>query len=258
MYIDIHCHLDHPEFKDRLEKVIQDAKKAGVKLILTNGINPETNRITLELAKKYDIVKPALGIYPINQLKKEIEEGNYPLKPNVFDVDEEIKYIEKNKDKILAIGECGLDGLDAGSMEDQKKVFQKLINLAEKIKRPLIVHSRKAEADVIEVLEHSKAKVLLHCFSGKKSLIKKAAELGYSFSIPTNVVRAQNFQDLIKMVDINQLFAETDSPYLSPFKDKRNEPAFIVESYKKIAEIKGMTLEDTKNNIWMNYQKLFQ
>ena len=123
--------------------------------------------------------------------------------------------------------------MDKENFEKQKQVFQKLINLAEKINKPLIVHSRKAEADVIEMLENSKAKVLLHCFCGKKSLIKKAADLGFNFSIPTNVVRAQNFQGLIKEVDINQLFAETDAPYLSPFKDKRNEPAFCIRILQK-------------------------
>ena len=98
---------------------------------------------------------------------------------------------------------------------------------------------------------------MLHCFSGKKILVKKAADLGYYFSIPTNIVRAQNFQLMAKEVNINQLFCETDTPYLSPFREKQNEPAFIIESYKKIAEIKGMDLEEVKNNIWMNYQKLF-
>ena len=79
LLIDIHCHLDHAKFSD-LDKNIDNAKKAGVKLILTNGVNPETNRIALNLAKKYDIVQAALGIYPINQLTKEIKEGAYPLK----------------------------------------------------------------------------------------------------------------------------------------------------------------------------------
>ena len=258
LLIDIHCHLDHPKFND-LDKVIENAKKAGVKVILTNGINPETNRKTLEIAKKYDIVKAALGIYPINQLKKEIEEGNYPLKPNIFDIDEEIKFIEKNRDNIIAIGEVGLDGLDIENIKEQKIVFEKLIKLAEKIKKPIIVHSRRAEKEVIDLLESSRCKkVLLHCFSGKKWLVKRASELGYYFSIPTNIVRAHNFQLMAKEVNINQLFCETDAPYLSPFKDKRNEPAFIIESYKKIAEIKGMELEEVMNNIWMNYQRVFK
>ena len=97
----------------------------------------------------------------------------------------------------------------------------------------------------------------MHCFCGKKNLIERAAKLKYYFSVPTNVVRAENIQNIVKMVPLSRLFAETDSPFLSPFKEKTNEPAFIIESYKKIAEIKQMTLEEVKNNLFMNYQKLF-
>ena len=100
MLIDIHSHFDQCYFEDDLDKVINNAKKANVKIILTAGINPETNRKTLALAKKYDIVKPCLGIYPIQTLQKEIESEEIPLKENKFDIDNEIKFIEKNK-KIL-------------------------------------------------------------------------------------------------------------------------------------------------------------
>ena len=259
MLIDIHCHLDHPSFNGRTDEIVENAKKAGLKVILTAGINPETNRKTLELAKKYEIVKAALGIYPPKTLQKEIEAGDYPLKPNIFDVDKEIEFINKNKGRIAAIGECGLDYSQGEDQKKQKELFEKLISLAEKIKKPMIVHSRKAEQDCIDILESSSIKkVLLHCFSGKKKLVRRAAERGYYFSIPTNVVRAQNFQIMAEEADINQLFCETDSPYLSPFKERMNEPAFVLESYKKIAEIKGMELKEVVNNVWMNWQKAFE
>jgi len=139
-----------------------------------------------------------------------------------------------------------------------KKTKIKIIKLSKKINKPLIIHSRKAESDIIDILENSDAKkVILHCFSGKLKLIKKAAELGYYFSVPTNVVRSSQFQKLVEMVDINQLLTETDSPYLSPYKNRRNEPAFIIETIKKIAEIKNISINETANNIFMNYQKVF-
>ena len=98
MLIDIHSHLDHHYFKDDIDNVIQKAKTADVKIILTAGINPETNRKSLELAKKYDIVKPCLGIYPIQASRKEIKSGEFPLEDdNIFDLDDEIKFIEKNR-----------------------------------------------------------------------------------------------------------------------------------------------------------------
>jgi len=116
--------LDHAYFKDDIGIVIENAKKAGVKVILTAGINPETNRKALELAKKYDIVKACLGSYPIRALQKEIESGEFPSeKENIFDIDEEIKFIGKNKKNIAAIGEVGLDYSDLDDKAEQKKQF---------------------------------------------------------------------------------------------------------------------------------------
>lgn len=258
MLIDIHCHLDHPLFKDKTDETINNAKKAGLKVILTAGINPETNRKTLEIAEKYDIVKAALGVYPIKTLQKEIEIGEYPLKPNIFDIGEEIEFIEKNKNKIIAIGECGLDYSQGENTKEQKKLFEKLITLAEKIKKPIIVHSRKAELDCVEILETSKLKkIIMHCFSGKKSLVKRINDNGWFLTIPTNVIRSHQFQFFAEYVPITQLFCETDAPYLSPFKEKTNEPAFVIEAYKKLAEIKKMDLNEVINNVWMNWQRVF-
>tara|TARA_Y100000310_G_scaffold269083_1_gene282039 strand:- start:114 stop:851 length:738 start_codon:yes stop_codon:yes gene_type:complete len=244
MYIDIHSHLDVEELDKDRDNIIQRAEDAGVKIILTNGIDSKSNKATLKLAKKYEIVKACLGIYPEHA--------------HEVDVDKEIKLIKQHKDEIVAIGEVGLDGLDKTHLETQKECFQKMIDLAKELDLPIIVHSRKAEREAVEMLEASKAKkVLLHCFCGKKNLVKKAADLGYYFSVPTNVVRAENFQSLARNVPITQLFAETDAPWLSPFKDKRNEPAFVVESYKEIAKQKQMTLEEVQKGIFMNWQKLF-
>ena len=98
----------------------------------------------------------------------------------------------------------------------------------------------------------------MHCFCGKKSLVKRIADNGWYITIPTSVVRAQQFQDIVKNVPITQLFCETDSPYLSPYKDKMNEPAFILESYNKISEIKKMDALEVANSIYMNWQKVFK
>jgi TatD DNase family protein len=259
LLVDAHCHLDHPFFKDDIEQVIENAKKVGIKAIITSGINPESNRKALVLAQKYDIVKVSFGIYPVDALAKEIEIGEYPMKPNVFDVDEEIEFIRKNKDKCIAIGECGMDYFwIKGHDEKQKELFFKMIKLAEDVKKPIIIHSRKAEQECIEMLESSTLKkIILHCFSGRKKLMLKARDNGWTFTIPTSIVRSQQFQEMVNSVNISQLLTETDAPYLSPFKEKRNEPAFIAETIKKIAEIKGMDAEEVANNIFMNYQQMF-
>ncbi len=284
MLIDVHCHLDHCYFKDDLNRVIDNAKKANVKIILTAGINPETNRKVLEIAKKYDVVKPCLGIYPvqynenndrktndaklINYDKKIKNNGNNNIgnKNNVknnnlskIDIDEEIDFIKKNKNKIVAIGEVGLDYFwIKDNINEQKKLFQRMILLAEKLNKPIIVHSRKAEQDCIEMLQSSKLKkIIMHCFSGKKSLVKKAVDNNWFLTAPTCIVKSAQFQENVKLTPITQLFCETDAPYLSPFSNKRNEPALVIESYKKLAEIKDMELKEVINNIWMNWQKVF-
>ncbi len=249
LLVDVHAHLDHCKFKQDLDKVIENAKKNNVKTIINNGINPEKNRATLELAKKYDVIKAALGLYPTDAIKLKEEE-----------IANELEFIKKNKDKIVAIGEIGLDyHWNLKQHDKQKEIFEKIINLAEKIKKPLIVHSRKAEEDVIDILESSKIKkVVLHCFSGSISLVNKAYDLGYYFSIPTNVVRSNHFQEIVKIININRIVTETDSPYLSPFSGQRNEPSNVLYSIKKIAEIKNMDAEEVANNIWMNYKNLFE
>jgi TatD DNase family protein len=262
--IDVHAHLDHALFESDLPDVIERARQAGVKKIIANGVDPQTNRKVLQIAKKYPVVKPALGIYPPDALRTEVSEDGYPLNLKTLtmqDIEEELEFIKKAKP--IALGEVGLDyktgAKEESGKKEQKQVFQKFIELSEKLKVPLIVHSRKAEPDVVEMLESSNAKkVVLHCFSGKFSLVKRARDNGWSFSIPVNVVRSEQFQNIVAQVNLSQLLTETDAPYLSPFPGKRNEPAFVLESLKKIAEIKQLTLEDTANNILMNYKNLFE
>ncbi|MEK6942919.1 MAG: TatD family hydrolase [Nanoarchaeota archaeon] len=258
LFIDAHTHLDHHLLVSQLDEVIRRAKNAGVRHIVTNGINPETNRKCLEISKKYDIVECGMGLYPRNALKKDIDSGDYPIKLWDYNVDEELDFIRQNKNSIVAISEVGLDFVD-GESKEQMEDFEKVMKLAEQIGKPIVVHSRKAEQKCIEMIESSKLKkVVMHCFCGKKSLVKRIADNGWYITIPTSVVRAQQFQDIVKNVPITQLFCETDSPYLSPYKDKMNEPAFILESYNKISEIKKMDALEVANSIYMNWQKVFK
>ncbi|MBI2650580.1 TatD family hydrolase [Candidatus Woesearchaeota archaeon] len=257
LFVDVHAHLDHPLLINKIDEIIIRAKNAGLRHIITNGINPETNRKCLELSKKYDIVECAMGLYPRSALKKETETGEYPLKTEDFDIDGEIEFIKKNKNSIIAISEVGLDFVN-GEDKQQIEDFEKMIKLAEELKKPIVVHSRKAELKCIEMLESSKnRKIVMHCFSGKKSLVKRVADNGWFLTAPTIVVRSQQFQEIAKNAPISQLFCETDSPYLSPYKEQMNEPAFVVESYRKIAEIKGMDINEVASNIYMNWQKVF-
>lgn len=258
LLIDVHSHLDHSLLISKIDEIVQRAKNAGLKHIITNGINPETNRICLELSKKYDIIECGMGVYPRDALKKEAETGESRLKVEDFDIDEEIEFIKKNKNHIAAISEVGLDFVN-GESKLQIKDFQKMIALSEKLDKPIVIHSRKAESKCVDMLESSKnKKIIMHCFSGRKSLVTRIVDNGWFLTIPTNVVRSFQFQDNAKIVPITQLFCETDSPYLSPYKEQTNEPAFVIESYNKIAEIKNMDINEVMNNIYMNWQRVFE
>ena len=258
LLIDIHSHLDHSSLIGKIDEIVQRAKNAGLKHIITNGINPETNRTCLELSKKYDIIECGMGIYPRDALKKEAETGEAELKVEEFDIDEEIEFIKKNKNNVIAISEVGLDFVN-GESRQQILDFEKMIKLSEQLNKPIVIHSRKAESKCVDMLESSKnKKIIMHCFSGRKSLIMRIVDNGWFLTIPTNVVRSLQFQENAKIAPITQLFCETDSPYLSPYKEQSNEPAFVIESYKKIAEIKNMDINEVANNIYMNWQRIFK
>lgn len=259
--VDDHCHLMHKAYTD-LDKVIDNAKKAGVKAIICSGVNPPTNREALEISKKYPMVRASLGIYPVDALGVQPDvEGGLKVHKGPIDLDEEFEFIKKNKDKIAAVGEVGLDYhwiKDAELQKKERENFARIIEFVEKLGKPIIVHTRKAEQDCIDMLTSSKIKnVVLHCFEGKKNIIKKAADAGYTFSIPTNIVKSQHFQVLVEMVSINQLTTETDGPYLAPDGSFPNEPANVKFVIEKIAQIKKFEAEEVANNIWLNFQRIY-
>ncbi len=259
MLVDTHSHLMFPQFENDLDEVIERAKKAGIKYILCSGVNHSTNIKALELADKYDIIYPSLGIYPLDAVGIGHSDDVPNREVEKLNVGEEIEFIKRNKDKILAIGEVGLDKLPENpKLEQQKEVFWKVISLAEKINKPIVVHTRKAEADCIEMLESSKLKnVVLHCFTGKLKLVKKAEDLGFYLSIPTVVKRLKHFQEVIERTSMDNLLTETDAPYLSPYAGERNEPSYIRETIKIISKIKNISEEEAEEKIFSNFKKIF-
>ncbi len=242
MYVDAHAHLDDKWIVDDIAAVIKRAKDVGISAIIQNGINHKTNEASLALAKKYPILKVAMGIYP-----GEMNE----------DVEKSITFIRSHKKDICAIGEVGLDGTYE-NMALQQEIFSKMISLAKELDKPISIHTRKAEELVLKQLTEEKAsKAHLHCFMGSRKLVKESVKAGHYFSIPCTIERSTHFQEIAKIVPLNLLLTETDSPYLGAVKGERNEPAKIVECVKKIAEIKGIEVEEMKKILFMNYQRLF-
>lgn len=246
-FIDVHCHIDRYS-EDEIKAIIERAREARVGIIVNNGNTIKTNREVIELAKKYPEIKIALGIHPIECGGLSDEE-----------IDEEIKFIKSNKDKIIAIGEVGMDLKESEvEPERQAEIFKKFIKLARDIDKPIVVHSRKAELKCIEILEEMKAKkVLMHCFSGKMSYIDRCQKNGWYFSVPAIITFSTQFQYLVQRVPIEQIFCETDSPFLHPFKEQDNEPALVLEAYKKIAEINHVSLEEVEKKVEENYHRFF-
>ena len=259
MLVDVHSHIYFKHFDKDFDEMLERAKKVGVTTIVCSGVDHESNFKVLELSKKYPIIKASLGIYPLDAVGL----GYYddvPREARQIDVDEEIKFIRKNKNNIIAIGEVGLDKSPDGDckLKEQEEVFLKAIRLAKEINKPLVVHTRKAEKECIDLLESENAKnVVLHCFTGNLKLVKRAESLGFSFSIPAIITRLQHFQALVNKVSLQNILTETDAPYLSPIKGERSEPFYIRETIKSIAKIKNLTEQETENIIFSNFQKIF-
>jgi TatD DNase family protein len=262
--IDVHCHINHEKMLPQIEEVLKRAKAAGVQAILLSGVNPENNIEVLKLSKKYPIIKASLGIYPTDAIGMEADETGLPQHSGKIDLDEQFEFFKNNLDQVAAIGEVGMDFYWANkekTIQEQSENFRRIVRFAIEVKKPIIIHSRKAEEECLAILEeeikNNEIPVIQHCFSGRKSLMSKAIELGHYFSIPPIICKASNFQTLVKKAPITQLLTETDSPWLSPFKEQLNEPAFVIESIKKIAEVKGLGVQESAEKIWENYQKVF-
>jgi TatD DNase family protein len=246
MFIDVHCHMDSLE---DVAAAVKKAKQARVEMMVTQGTQIKSNNSALELGKKFPEILVALGLYPIHAIAMSERE-----------IDSVVSDIKKNKKRIVAIGEVGLDlKEDTEQFDKQQRAFQKMIDLSLEFDKPIIVHSRKAELQAIEQLEKSGTKrVLMHCFSGKLSLVKRIVENKWFLSIPTSVKNSEHFQKVIEMTPIEQLLCETDTPYLHPDRLFPNEPANVVVSYEMIAKIKKLKLEDVEKQLEANFKKLFQ
>ncbi len=248
MLFDVHAHLHLSQFAVDLPSVIERARNAGVNYILESGLEIESNKKSLALAERFKEIKPSLGFYPIDALKLSEQQ-----------IEENLDFIRMNKNKVWAIGEVGLDFSEGRADEKkQKEIFSKIIKLGEEIKKPLVIHTRKAEADCVEMLESSNLRdVIFHCFTGNFNLVKKIEDNGWYLSIPPIILRSLHFQNIVQKVSISNLLTETDSPYLAPPPKTRNEPAFVKFSVERISEIKNLTLEETKKLLFRNFQNIF-
>jgi len=259
---DVHAHLTHPRMAPDVADVIARAQAAGVTRIISNGLDPESNRAVLALAERFSCVRAALGIYPLDAANDVIDPATWAFDfdpPERFSVNDELEFIASQRDRIVAIGEVGLDGYWLPeTLGRQIEVLREVCALSIRLDLPLILHSRKAERETFDVVRDSGVRrAVFHCFSGKLKLAQEIAAAGYHLSIPPTVERGEGFQKISERVALTQLLTETDSPFLSPDKGERNEPANVARSVRSMARLRGIEVEALTEQLDANYRSLF-
>ena len=250
--IDSHCHLDQKPLFENLDEVIQRSKSVGIKKILTICTTLESFNKIIEIIKKDEIIFGTYGIHPH-------ESKNDKVNAKLI-----INEIKKNK-KIIGVGETGLDFYyNHSNKDDQILSFREHIKAALELDAPIIVHSRNAEDETFKILnefKEKKLKILMHCFTGSKNFAKKLLELNAYFSA-SGIITFKNsseLRDTFKLIPLEKLLIETDSPYLAPVpnRGKNNEPSFIKFTAEKLANIKEISKENLINTTSSNFNTLF-
>jgi TatD DNase family protein len=250
--IDSHCHLDHEPLFSDLSNVIERSKEVGIKKLLTICTTFESFIKIKQLVNKDDIIYGTYGIHP------------HETKNNKVTAKLIIQEIKANK-KIIGIGETGLDFYyNLSDKKDQIKSFEEHIKASIELKIPLIIHSRNAENEMLEIFNEYKKynlKILMHCFTGSKKFAESLLDLNAYFSA-SGIITFKNSTDLqetFKSIPLEKTLIETDSPYLAPVpnRGKKNEPSFVKYTAEKLADIKQIPLSDLIKNTTSNFNRLF-
>ena len=258
MFIDSHAHIDGPEFDLDRDEVIERAKAAGVLVILNVGTgDPHSGTLerAAELGEKHDCLYTAIGIHPHDaRLYDDQVEGR-------------IRALIDHGVRIVAWGEIGLDfHYDNSPRDTQITVFERQLRAAREYKLPVIIHTREAERETIDILraecDRGQLSGVLHCFSGSLNLALEAIELGFmiSFSGIVTFKKAEDLRAVAKQVPLDRLLIETDCPFLAPipFRGKRNEPAYVIEVARCLAGIHAKEVEDIARITASNFARLFK
>lgn len=247
MFTDSHCHL-YDEYYEDIDNIIKLSLENGVYRFINNGCDKESNIEVLKKINKYSNMYVALGIHPENVDKYTIND---------------IKFIEDNlsNKKIIAIGEIGLDYYYTKENKcEQIKLFEMQLELAEKYNIPVIIHSRDATGDTINILKKYKVKGIIHSFSGSLETAREYIKMGYLLGV-NGVLTFKNahIKDVIKEIPLEYLVLETDSPYLTPvpFRGKQNNPSHILDIAKFVCELKDISLEELSNITENNLNYMF-
>ena len=252
MFIDSHCHLDRldlTEFNENLNQVVENAQQANVSELLCVSVTLEEFPKMVEKTQSFSNVWLSCGAHPLNQDEM---------------IDAENLYQLAQTDRVVAIGETGLDYYYAPETRDvQKDSFVKHIQVANRIKKPLIIHTRDAQQDTLDIMRAENAQNvggILHCFTETWDMAKQAIDMGFyiSFSGIVTFKNASALREVAKKVPDDRILIETDSPYLAPvpYRGKQNQPAYVVEVAKHLASIRGQSVEHIADITTKNFKEL--
>lgn len=254
MIVDSHCHLNYPDFKEDFDDVLKRAKEAGVEHILTISTRLKEAPEIIELSNRHDFISHTIGVHPCD-----VKEDGVPL------VNTLLKYSEHPK--MCGYGETGLDYYHEGNpAELQKESFRNHISASLESEIPLIIHSRDAEEDILQILKEmniSRAKKpgVIHCFTGSEYFAKETLNMGFyiSFSGIISFKNAKNLREIASFVPKDRMLVETDAPFLAPvpMRGKRNEPAFVKHTAIALSETLEMNIEELMAQTTQNFYTLF-
>jgi len=249
--IDSHAHLEMDEFNEDRDNVVERARAAGLVAVIVVGTSVPDSAKAVEMIGIYDLVYASVGVHPHEV--KDIDATTY----------DSLRVLAQ-RNKVVAIGEIGLDFYyNHSPRELQFQHFAEQLDLAIELELPVIIHDREAHAETLEFLGQRKGRLrgVLHCFSGDRRMAKKCLDLGFYLSIagPVTYKKSEELREVARYLPADALLVETDSPYLAPepFRGKRNEPAFVVETAQRVAEIRGITIEELEAATERNTRQLF-
>ncbi|MDP2856146.1 MAG: TatD family hydrolase [bacterium] len=246
--IDSHSHLDFEDFDKDRELVIQRAFDSGVRAIINIGTSLKSSKKSIALAEKHENIYATISLHPIDVDKEEFNDS---------------AFLELARHpKVVAIGETGLDYCHLSDKDKQKQVFKKLVKISVKVEKPIIIHSRDADEDILLLLKEMdlpKSRGVIHCFGRNYEAAKKFLDLGFLISYTGNITYNLERQDSIKDVPLEKIMVETDCPFMAPvpFRGQRNESSYVKYVAEKIAEIKKIDFSIVAKQTTKNCAKLF-
>lgn len=253
--IDSHCHLDSLDYENQhknVDEVIENAKARGVGHFISVCTTLGRFEAMKQLTAHRDEVSLSCGVHPLN------------VEDEPFDYDKLLSFAQDPK--VVAIGETGLDyHYTPETKALQQSIFAQQIEIANKVNKPLIIHTRSARQDTMEMLEQGGAEKcggVLHCFTEDLAMAKRAMDIGFYISISGIITfrNAEELRDVVRHVPLDRLLVETDSPYLAPipYRGKPNQPAYVRETCEYLAALKGVSVEELARITTQNVQKLFK